>query len=61
MISDNADYRAKIRKLTWEEGTVKSTAKDEEAESVYEMYYDFSEPIRKLVGHRVLALNRGEA
>ncbi|MBR3103305.1 MAG: RNA-binding transcriptional accessory protein [Lachnospiraceae bacterium] len=61
MISDNADYRAKIRKLTWEEGTVKSTAKDAEAESVYEMYYDFSEPVKKLVGHRVLALNRGEA
>ena len=61
MISDNADYRAKIRKLTWEEGKVKSTAKDAEAESVYEMYYDFSEPVKKLVGHRVLALNRGEA
>ena len=61
IISDNADYRAKIRKLTWQEGTIKSTTKDKEAESVYEMYYDFSEPIRKLVGHRVLALNRGEA
>ena len=61
IISDNADYRARIRKLTWQEGTIKSTTKDKEAESVYEMYYDFSEPIRKLVGHRVLALNRGEA
>ena len=61
IISDNADYRAKIRKLTWQEGAIKSTTKDKEAESVYEMYYDFSEPIRKLVGHRVLALNRGEA
>ncbi|MGN0291199.1 MAG: Tex-like N-terminal domain-containing protein, partial [Lachnospiraceae bacterium] len=59
-ISDEADYRIHIRKLTEKEGKLISTAKDEKAESVYEMYYDFEEPIQKLAGHRVLALNRGE-
>ncbi|MCR5792219.1 MAG: RNA-binding transcriptional accessory protein [Lachnospiraceae bacterium] len=59
-ISDEADYRVYIRKATMEEGTISSTAKDEEAQSVYEMYYDFSEKIDKMAGHRVLALNRGE-
>ncbi|MCR5250065.1 MAG: RNA-binding transcriptional accessory protein [Lachnospiraceae bacterium] len=61
MISDNAEYRAHVRKLTRDEGTVKSSTKDAEAESVYEMYYDFSEAVKKIAGHRVLALNRGEA
>ncbi|MBP5158904.1 MAG: RNA-binding transcriptional accessory protein, partial [Lachnospiraceae bacterium] len=60
-ISDEADYRIHIRKLTAEGGTVSSSAKDEKAQSVYEMYYNFSEGIEKIVGHRVLALNRGEA
>lgn len=59
-ISDEADYRIHIRKLTEKEGKLISIAKDEKAESVYEMYYDFEEPIQKLAGHRVLALNRGE-
>lgn len=59
-ISDEADYRTYIRKITIEEGKITSTAKDEKAESVYEIYYQFEEPIKKLVGHRVLALNRGE-
>lgn len=59
-ISDEADYRIHIRKMTEKEGKVVSTAKDEEAESVYEMYYDFEEPVLKLAGHRILALNRGE-
>ena len=59
-ISDEADYRSRIRDLTVKKGRVISTAKDPEAESVYEMYYEFDEPITKLAGHRVLALNRGE-
>lgn len=59
-ISDEADYRIHIRKLTFEEGSITSVAKDAEAESVYELYYEYSEKISKVVGHRVLALNRGE-
>lgn len=59
-ISDNADYRSWIRKTTMKKGKVTSTAKDSEAESVYEMYYEFEEPVSKLAGHRILALNRGE-
>lgn len=59
-ISDEADYRIYIRKITFEEGTIASTAKDENQESVYEMYYNFEEKLTKLAGHRVLALNRGE-
>ena len=60
MISDNADYRTWIRKTTMKKGKVISAAKDPEAESVYEMYYEFEEPVSKLAGHRILALNRGE-
>ena len=60
MISDEADYRIYIRNLTMKKGMVTSLAKDEKAESVYEMYYNFAEPASKLAGHRVLALNRGE-
>ena len=59
-ISDEADYRKRIRDLTFKKGTLVSAAKDEKAESVYEMYYEFEEPVKKLAGHRVLALNRGE-
>lgn len=59
-ISDEADYRIRIRELTEQKGRILSNAKDAEVESVYEMYYDFDEPIAKLPGHRVLALNRGE-
>lgn len=59
-IADEADYRIHIRTLTEKKGRITSVAKDEQAESVYEMYYDFDEPIAKLPGHRVLALNRGE-
>ena len=61
MISDNADYRAYIRQATFEEGKMLSQAKDEKAESVYEMYYAYEEPVSRIAGHRVLALNRGEA
>lgn len=60
MISDEADYRIYIRNITMEEGILTSTAKDEKAESVYEMYYAYEEPLKKAAGHRVLALNRGE-
>ena len=59
-ISDEADYRIYIRKMTTDEGKVISTAKDEKAQSVYEMYYTYEEPVKKIAGHRVLALNRGE-
>ena len=59
-ISDEADYRKRIRDLTFKKGTLVSAAKDEKAESVYEMYYDFTEAVSKVAGHRVLALNRGE-
>lgn len=59
-ISDEADYRSWIRKITMQKGKLISTAKDPKAESVYEMYYEFEEPVSKLAGHRILALNRGE-
>mgnify|MGYP002588735682 FL=1 len=61
MISDDADHRLYIRNITVEEGIVTGTAKDEKAQSVYEMYYNFEDPVKKIAGHRVLALNRGEA
>ena len=60
MISDDAKYRTWIRKITMSEGRLVSKARDEKASSVYEMYYDFEEPVNKIAGHRVLAINRGE-
>ena len=60
-VSDNADFRTYIREVTMEQGVLTSKAKDEKAQSVYEMYYDYEEPVKKVLGHRVLALNRGEA
>lgn len=59
-ISDEADYRIYIRNATTEEGKIVSTAKNSKAESVYEMYYEYEEPVRKAAGHRILAINRGE-
>ena len=59
-ISDEADYRIRIRKMTMQEGALTAEAKDEKAESVYEMYYNFSEALSKIAGYRVLAVNRGE-
>ena len=59
-ISDTADYRTHIRDLTTRHGVLRTTAKDPEAESVYEMYYDFSTPVSKMTGYRTLAVNRGE-
>ncbi len=61
MISDEADYRSYIRQATFEEGKIVSAAKDKKQESVYEMYYEFEEAVSKIAGHRVLAINRGEA
>ena len=60
-ISDEADYRTYIRNATMEEGILTSKVKEKEADSVYEMYYDYEEPVAKVAGHRTLAVNRGEA
>lgn len=59
-ISDEADYRIYIREFTFAEGKITSSAKDPKQQSVYEMYYEYEEPLKKVVGHRTLALNRGE-
>lgn len=59
-ISDEADYRTYIRKATFDEGRIATSAKDKEAQSVYEMYYEFEEAVNKIAGHRILAINRGE-
>ena len=59
-ISDEADYRIRIRQITMKHGTLCSAAKDAQAASVYDMYYDYEEALEKVAGHRVLALNRGE-
>ncbi len=59
-ISETAEYRTYIRNATFKEGSLEAEAKDPKAQSVYEMYYQFSEPLKKVAGHRVLALNRGE-
>ena len=59
-ISDEADYRMHIRKLTFQKGMLTSAAKDPGQQSVYEMYYTYEEPVNKAAGHRILALNRGE-
>ena len=60
MISDSADYRTYIRKLTMNEGKIISKARDEKEKSVYENYYDYEEAVSKIPGHRILAINRGE-
>ena len=59
-ISDQAEYRTYIRKNVWKDGLVVAKAKEENTESVYEMYYDFTEPVNRIAGHRILAVNRGE-
>ena len=59
-ISDEADYRTAIRKMTFNEGILRTEAKKPEEKFVYEMYYDYSEPVKRVVGHRILAINRGE-
>ena len=60
MISDEANYRSRIRNMTMKEGILSSSARDEKAQSVYEMYYTYAEPLNKVADHRVLAINRGE-
>ncbi len=60
-ISDEADFRTEIRNRTVKKGLIKSVAKDPEQETPYETYYDFQEPLSKITGYRVLALNRGES
>jgi len=59
-VSDEAEYRTRIREMTVKEGRLTSEAKDEKAESVYETYYHYEEAVSKVAGHRILALNRGE-
>ena len=59
-ISDNAQYRTYIRNLTINQGLLASQARDEKEKSVYEMYYQYEEPVKKAAGHRILAINRGE-
>lgn len=59
-LADDAGIRRWVRKYTWDNGVLQSKAKDAEAESVYEMYYKYSEPVKRLPPHRVLAINRGE-
>ena len=59
-ISDNADYRKEIRKITFENGIFTSKGTNPDEKTVYDMYYDFAEPISKIPSHRVLAINRGE-
>lgn len=59
-ISDEADYRIYIRNVTFKEGFIRSEAKDKAEKTVYEMYYEYEEPLTKIAGHRILALNRGE-
>ncbi|EGP4920568.1 RNA-binding protein S1 [Enterococcus faecium] len=61
-VSDNAKFRTWIRSYTYNKGMYVSQVKDEQADEkgVYEMYYDFAEPVHKMVSHRILATNRGE-
>lgn len=59
-ISDNAELRKKIRELYEKAAKIESKATDEEAETVYQNYYEFSEGVSKIAGHRILALDRGE-
>ena len=59
-VSDRADCRSRIREMTMKEGRLTSAARDEKNASVYEMYYQFEEPVSKVAGHRILAINRGE-
>ncbi len=60
MVSDNAEFRKIVRSMTFDQGIVVSSASNPDEKSVYEMYYDFKEPVKKIPGHRILAINRGE-
>lgn len=60
MVSDNAEFRKAIRNTVMKHGEICSQAKDEEAKTPYENYYDYIEAVSKIPGHRILAINRGE-
>lgn len=60
IVSDNAEFRNLIRNIVFDKGIVVTTATDKETKSVYEMYYDYKEPVKAIANHRVLAINRGE-
>lgn len=60
MISDNAKYRERIRSLNFSKGIINSTAVNKDEKTVYEMYYNFNEPVNKIANHRILAINRGK-
>ncbi|WCF07431.1 RNA-binding transcriptional accessory protein [Paenibacillus thiaminolyticus] len=60
MLGDDPDIRAWVRRYTMDQGVIRTEAKDKEQESVYEMYYEYSEPVKRLPSHRILAINRGE-
>ena len=59
-ISDNAEFRKKIKKICYREGLISTKAAKEEEKSNYEMYYDYSEVVSRIPSHRILAINRGE-
>ena len=59
-ISDNAEYRKQIKRLTYRDGIIETKAAKENEKSNYEMYYDFSEKVNRIPSHRILAINRGE-
>ncbi|MBC6950714.1 RNA-binding transcriptional accessory protein, partial [candidate division KSB1 bacterium] len=59
-VSDDAETRKLVREMTWEHGTLRSEARDPENLDVYEMYKDYRDPLKKVVPHRTLAINRGE-
>mgnify|MGYP000871451838 FL=1 len=59
-ISDDAEYRAKIKKIAWDKGIIVVVGIDKEESTVYEMYYDYKERVKSIANHRILAINRGE-
>lgn len=59
-VADDPEIRAWLRDFTWKKGTLSTKAKEKDVKSVYEMYYDYQEPVHNVVPHRILAINRGE-
>ena len=60
IVSDNAGFRKIIRRIVYNKGLISVEAQDKEKSSVYEMYYSYTEPVRNIANHRILAINRGE-
>ena len=60
MVSDDADYREVLKKIINDKGIIEVEAVDKEEKSVYEMYYEYKEPVKSIANHRILAINRGE-